>query len=284
MELYEYRLPMKNGLWRTGLIVQNGNCFGDIAPLPGFSSESLAEAKEDALHVIRTGATPKLPSVRFGIDCAFTAFPGSLHLPVAALDREGAGFQAIKLKLGALSLEDALTVVKRTAKHLEIRLDFNRKWPLEKLLSFAEHFTPTTFAYFEEPAISFADLLTFSKLTGMPIAVDESIPEVPYWEIPTLKAIIVKPTILGKIPFIPPNTELIFSSAYESGIGLLHIARLAKEHNPNRPHGLDSYTHLLEDVITPRPVIGNGMLTWNGVPNLDFGGYEQGQILKHIEG
>jgi len=213
--------------------------------------------------VIKTGAIPKLPSVQFAFACAEMPIPNCLEVPVAALDREGPGFDAVKLKLGNLCLEDAIELVKRTSVK-EIRLDFNQKWSLEKLLRFADHFTPEHFAYLEEPTKDFADLVSFAKLTGMPIAVDESIPMTPYWEIPTLKAIVVKPTILGKIPYVPPNTELIFSSAYESGIGLLHIAKLAQEHNPKRPHGLDSYSQLLKDVIDPRPVIEKGLLLWKG--------------------
>ncbi|HEV7738160.1 MAG TPA: hypothetical protein VGO47_12420, partial [Chlamydiales bacterium] len=126
------------------------------------------------------------------------------------------------------------------------------------------HFTPEHFAYLEEPTKDFADLISFAQRTRMPIAVDESIPTTPYWEIPTLKVIVVKPTILGKIPYIPPNTELIFSSSYESGIGLLHIAKLAQEHNPKGAHGLDAYSQLLTDIIAPRPLIKKGLLSWNG--------------------
>ena len=47
--LYSYKLPLKNLPWkeREGLILEwNGN-WGEIAPLPGFSRESLAEAKAE---------------------------------------------------------------------------------------------------------------------------------------------------------------------------------------------------------------------------------------------
>lgn len=266
MQLHEYSLPLKNGTFRSGLIIQNGECFGDVAPLPGFSHETFEEAKEETIRVLATGSPPKLPSVRFALACASTPLPEKIQLPVASLDREVPGFRAVKLKLGSLSVEEALALVKRT-KTPEIRLDFNRKWPLEKLLRFAEHFTPNTFAYFEEPGLTFADTVAFSQTTGMPIAVDESIPEVPYWEIPTLKALIVKPTILGQIP--QSNVELIFSSAYESAVGLLHIARLAHQHNPHQAHGLDPYSQFVSDVVTPRPVIADGMLSWEGALQLD---------------
>ncbi len=255
---------MLGGAFREGLILQIGNGFGEIAPLPGFSRETLEEAKEEALRLLPSfpNATPALPSVRFALDCALHPMPSSFKLSINALNQHREGFKALKLKLGPLLLNEALKLLKETPKHLELRLDFNRQWPLERLLAFAGHFTPTDFAYLEEPCSNFSDLLSFSKLTQFPIAVDESIPTIPYWEIPTLKALIVKPTILGSVPPPPPGVELIFSSAYESGIGILHLARLCLQYNPDRPHGLDPYTQFLEDVLPEGPLISKGFISW----------------------
>lgn len=263
-KIYQYRLPLLGGTFREGLILQIGEGFGEIAPLPGFSRETLSEAKEEALRLLPhfPEAIPTLPSVRFALDCATHPMPPSFKLPINALNQHREGFKALKLKLGHLSLSEALQLLKETPKHLELRLDFNRQWPLDRLLTFAAHFTPDDFAYLEEPCSHFSDLLSFSKLTGFPIAVDESIPSTPYWEIPTLKALIVKPTILGSVPQPPPGVELIFSSAYESGVGLLHLARLSMQYNPSRPHGLDSYTQFLEDLLPERPLISQGILSW----------------------
>jgi len=262
MNLHPYQLPLKNGTFREGILIQQENCWGDICPLPGFSKESLAQAKEEALQVLERGIAPKLPSVQFAFACLQTPLPNSIRVNVAALERVEIGFRAIKRKVGHLELEETIALVKQMPKQIPLRLDFNRKWPLAKLLQFARFFSPNDFDYLEEPTDNFADLLTFSKETQMPIAVDESISDVPYWEIPTLKAVVVKPTILGQIPFVPPQAELIFSSAYESGIGLLHIAALCQQHAPHLCHGLDSYSQLLSDVIHPRPLIQNGLLTW----------------------
>jgi o-succinylbenzoate synthase len=263
-KLYQYKLPMLGGAFREGLILQIENGFGEIAPLPGFSRETLEEAKEEALRLLPSfpDASPTLPSVKFALDCARHPLPASFKLSINALNHHREGFKALKLKLGHLSLQEALKLLKETPKHLELRLDFNRQWPLERLLAFAAHFTPDDFAYLEEPCSDFSDLLSFSKLTGFPIAVDESIPYIPYWEIPTLKALIVRPTILGAVPTPPPGVELIFSSAYESGIGILHLARLSMQYNPHRPHGLDPYTQFLEDLLPDRPLISKGFISW----------------------
>ncbi len=271
MKLYEYKIALKNGTYREGLIVETPTGFGDIAPLPGFSKETYLEAKEEAIRLLPDfpNVTPKLPSVQFGFTCAKTTLP-SLKVPVNGLNTHREGFSALKIKVGHLSLMDAIDLVKAAPKHVELRLDFNQQWSLEKLLQFTTHFSPTDFAYLEEPTKHFTDLVLFSEQTGFPIAVDESIPYTPYEQIPTLKALVVKPTILGTVPIPPPNVELIFSSAFESGIGVAHIARLASIYNPTRPHGLDPYSHLTEDVLQTKPILEQGFFYWDGTPILNL--------------
>jgi len=242
-----YKLPLKNGTFRKGIIIQIGDNYGDIAPLPGFSTETLETLTHDS------------PSVKFALECVKHPIV-PLSVPINALNVHRTGFKALKLKVGQLSVNNTVSWIKTTPKNIELRLDFNRQWPLSKLLEFSKHFAPTDFAYLEEPTKDFSDLMAFSRQTGFPIAMDESIPYVPYWEIPTLKALVVKPTILGYVPEPPPGVELIFSSAFESGVGIAHIARLAMQYNPNRPHGLDPYSHLVQDIINPRHTISNGCL------------------------
>jgi len=271
-KLYNYKLPLKNGTYRDGIIVETATGYGDIAPLPGFSRETLADARDEAIRLLPDfpNCIPTLPSVRFAFDCAQVPLT-SVKVPVNALNEYRNEFVALKIKVGHLSVEQAVLLSKKVPKNCALRLDFNRQWSLEKLLQFSSHFSPDDFEYLEEPTAQFSDLLLFSRKTGFPIAVDESIPYVPYWEIPTLKALVIKPTILGTIPKPPPGVELIFSSAFESGIGVLHIARLAEKMNPNRPHGLDPYTHLLEDLLTPKPKIENGLFEWTGSPIIKHG-------------
>jgi O-succinylbenzoate synthase len=260
--LTPYKLRLKNGSFREGAILQTEKGFGDIAPLPGFSSETLAEAINEAETLLPDfpHAKPTLPSVQFAFSCAQIPLK-SVKVPVNALNVIREGFSVVKIKVGHLSIEEAIEEIKH-CKHCSIRLDFNQQWPLEKLLKFSSYFSPTDFAYLEEPTKEFSDLLLFSEKTRFPIAVDESIPHVPYWQIPTLKALVIKPTILGFIPEKIPGIEQIFSSAFESGIGVTHIAILAAEINPLGVHGLDPYTHFCEDVLSPKPTIERGIFSW----------------------
>lgn len=246
-KLYQYQLGT-----REGLILQSKTGFGEIAPLPGFSKETLQEAKQETLEWIRTQNPPSLPSVRWGIACAEKPL-SSVRLPLSALGAKE-GFSTIKLKLGHLSLDEALDLVKTHYLKARLRLDFNRKWPLEKALAFASHFTPDTFDYLEEPVQT--GLIEFSKQTNFPIALDESI-DTDWSSIPSLKAIVVKPMIVGFIPKVPPHLQLILSSSYESGLGLLHIANTAQN---NLPIGLDTVfkSDLLKNPISITP----GFFSW----------------------
>jgi O-succinylbenzoate synthase len=268
--IHHYKLPLKNGPYgsfREGLIVQTETGFGDIAPLLGISPETFEEAREEAVRLLPDfpNVEPKLPSVRFAFDCAKVPLK-SVSVPVNALNEYRPGFSVVKIKVAKLSVEQTKALIDQIPTGIGIRLDFNRQWPLEKLFRLADLYPPTAFDYLEEPTRDFSELLQFSEKTGFPIAMDESIPDVPYWQIPTLKALVVKPTILGTVPKPPPGVELIFSSVFESGVGVTHIARLAAQHNPNRPHGLDPYTHLQSDLLVPRPTIENGLFKWSGPP------------------
>lgn len=257
VKLYRYRLPFKNGTYREGLILESDNHYGEIAPLPGFSKETLLDAQKEALDWIQFKKKPTLPSVQFGISSLQKRLK-PIHLPLSALGSKP-GFSTVKLKLGHLPLSDAISLVKEHSKHASLRLDCNRAWTLEEALSFASHFKPTDFLYLEEPVKTFEELIAFSQKTQFPIALDESIHN--NWSlIPSLKAIVVKPTLLGSIPRVPPHLDLILSSSYESGIGLLHIAHLSQN---ALPVGLDTYTAFQEDLLVDPIDTSNGFFSWN---------------------
>ena len=233
-----------DGKVRDSLILQEEDRFAEIAPLPSWSRETFSEAYQEAICLLdEKDPQPTLPSVRFAFDSLKKPMPKHLDLPLNAFNHLRSGFDALKLKVGHLDLNQAKTLVKQAPKVL-LRLDFNRKWPLEKLLAFASYFQPSDFDYFEEPGTTLAETILFSQKTAFPIALDESIPEADFTKIPTLKALVVKPTLLGKVPIAPPGVELIFSLAYESEIGLMRIAELATKYNPFRPHGLDFTSYL----------------------------------------
>ncbi len=91
LALYRYSLPFRQPLMfkgqrlvsREGLLVTINGQWGEIAPLPGFSTETVAAAEAESLAclaAIKRGekATPTLPSVQFGFDCAQRQWPATL--------------------------------------------------------------------------------------------------------------------------------------------------------------------------------------------------------------
>ena len=86
--LYRYQLPLTHPLTfhnqtieqREGLLLHWGSSWSEIAPLPGFSRETLAEAEQETiafLSAFKQGKTIPVtyPSVQFGLDCARRSWP-----------------------------------------------------------------------------------------------------------------------------------------------------------------------------------------------------------------
>lgn len=256
--LYQYRFEKPHFGVREGLILQMGDGWGEIAPLPGFSQETLPQAKKQTLEVLQKKAIPTFPSVKFGFFCASKPFDTSpLKVPLCALHLPKEKCTHLKLKLKNLKLQEAISLVKEYVGKYHLRIDCNRAWSLSESLEFASHFSSSDFEYLEEPVQSYEDLVKFSEITKFPIAVDESLREKSYLDIPTLKAAIVKPTLQGEIPKL--SCPIVLSSSYESSLGILQIARLAN--HSSFPLGLDTFS---EDVLTPPLQVSEGHLVWEG--------------------
>jgi O-succinylbenzoate synthase len=282
-KIYHYNLEMHEGV-REGLILEltgNGKKgLGEIAPLPGWSSENLKQVLEELESKKRIS-----PSVLFGLEMAELQLVNSIKLPTEvpispllmgsekeilkqAEKLENQGVSSIKLKLGSFQPKRAAQLVKELKSSFLLRIDLNRCWTLQESLFFCSHFSQEDFDYLEEPCQKFADLFKFD----FPIAVDESLREQPLNEIlkiPKLKALIFKPTLQGGVGIgkilaaaaAQRGIDLIFSSSYESGLGILQIIHLCYYLQvPIKPLGLDTYKFLKEDLLLERLSMENGKL------------------------
>ena len=247
LKLYEYTFEKK------GLILESDVGFGEISPLPGFSKETFEEAKWETLQVLKNKRKPSLPSVIFGFSNVNKPLT-PIKVPLCALHKPHSGCKALKLKLGNLSVENAIAHVKRYLGKYSLRLDFNQKWSLSQALEFASHFEKTDFEYLEEPVKEYKDLLEFSIKIGFPLALDESKKRVP-----SVKALVIKPTLWGTIP--KTDLPIVLSSSYESSLGILQIAMLNRS---KIPQGLDTFK---TDLLDPPLKIENGYLVWEGSKN-----------------
>ena len=295
--IYSYQLPLVTGKVRDGLILCLDDQWGEIAPLPGRSQETLKEALGQLLTLLRGGKVdiPLLPSVQFGLESALSTQLEPITAPLYALlsgspdeifrQAEIAAQQKytiVKVKIASFSLDVAKEVIATLHKQFRIRIDCNSAFSYNDAIALFSHFDKAIFDYIEDPTFEWDRLSDFTH----PFALDETVlhyRQLPLNTYPELYGFILKPTILGGkqgcTPFIEyaqkHHLKIVFSPSFESGLGLYHILRLAKEFNlESAPLGLDTYRHLKEDLLTPcidfntpkitiatTPVVNTQMLT-----------------------
>ena len=254
--LYHYSRPFQGNL-RAGILIrlesEKGQIgWGEVAPLPGFSKETLEEALEDLIE----GNDSDYPSVQWGHAAAMLDLMNPIEvesIPVRKLRQD-------KIKIGHLSLVEAIQKIE-TLK--PVGVDMNQKWPLEDALILADHFPHLD--YFEEPLKKGEDHAQFPH----PVALDESLRQSDISTYPNVKLHVIKPTLHGyPLPKMVKGVDFILSSSYESEIGIYQIAKLAfRLKIPLKPMGLGT-CHLFEkSLFEEEPQIQNGRLyfprTWS---------------------
>jgi len=235
--LYYYSRPFKGEL-REGVLMrlerENGRVgWGEVAPLPGFSNETLEEAIADLIE----GNDSSYPSVQWGRASAMLDLINPLEIesiPVRTLHQD-------KIKIGHLSLENA---IKKVESFEKAGVDMNQNWNLEDALKLAKRFP--FLEYFEEPLKSTEDHSQFPY----PVALDESLRTSSSPSYPNVKAHVIKPTLHGyPLPKKVKGVDFILSSSYESEIGIYQIAKLAfRLKIPLKPMGLGT-CHLFDEPL-----------------------------------
>ncbi|KIN12300.1 o-succinylbenzoate synthase [Vibrio mytili] len=271
---------------RTGYILELSDgerCgYGEVAPLQGFSLEGTEEAgiqlqsqAERWVADLPVDYANMYPSVAFGLSMAqlelTSGLPKEGHYQTAPLCtgdpdelipklHEMDGEKVAKVKVGLYEpIRDGMLVnlFLESIPQLTLRLDANRAWTLEKAQQFAKYVTPSLrqrIAFLEEPCRSPGDSLSFAIDTGIAIAWDETLQDAvrredfSLEELTGVKAIIIKPTLIGSVEFCIKLIEkakslgmkAVISSSLESSIGLTQLARLAQWQLPDQVPGLDT--------------------------------------------
>ena len=190
------------------------------------------------------------------------------HALEEARRARAAGYEAVKLKVGARSVEDDVELVRAVRGALgdaaSLRLDANRAWSLEEAERFARAAAALGFEYVEEPLADPAQLPLIAGSHGLPVALDESLADMEPEALDDhgyAQAVVLKPTLLGGITrtlrFAHRASRLgvrpVISSAYETGVGTTALVALAAGVGGEEvPAGLDTYRRLAGDVIRPR--------------------------------
>ncbi|MGN1356125.1 MAG: enolase C-terminal domain-like protein [Succinivibrionaceae bacterium] len=271
--LYRYDLPLTKPFFlqnqfltvRSGLLIRSGNFWGEICPLKGFSEETLEEAQAEALLWMKSKVQHqdyqlKLRTVQFGVDCmnAHFSYDTSLFSHNGLKYKLLIGkpkqilfdwFQLIdnypeyaKINVAQYSLKDELRLIKEICKkapNIKLIIDASCSWTREEALTIINHLSRDNLFYIEDPCSSLEDTIYISRLTGIPIAVDHLLQRYSLsqcCQIPTIKAVVIKPSFLGRIQITlglfkeckMRNIEPIFGTAFESQVGTYNI-RLIRE-------------------------------------------------------
>lgn len=252
-------------------------------------SLKLLLAKKNILHECL--CPQKFPSLFFGFEFALLSlmmprFCIRPHVPINLLMmgsdsiilekiKEASNYSRLKVKVGPRTPEKMLELIEKITPllkpHQKLRLDVNRSWSLRQTLFFCEHFPIELCDYLEEPLKDPKEYLTLSSYCSHPLAFDESLLDTPLnfiLSIPTKKAFVIKPTLIGSLQEINRfyqkacryKLDFVLSSSFESGLGHLMIAHLSRYLGLEAPMGLDTYHWLKEDVLAESLHFDQGLL------------------------
>lgn len=295
--LYRYALPMDSGviLRHTRLAVRDGfllECrvgdksgWGEIAPLPEFSLETLEQAQWQAQDVLTDWLQGNVidlealyPSVAFGFSVALAELNGDIPLagnyrvaPLCSGDPdelieklpEMAGKKVAKIKVGMYeAIRDGMVVniLLEVQPDLTLRLDANRQWSPEKATKFAHYIHPnfrSRIAFLEEPCHTPSQSLAFSKETGIALAWDETLRDIDFdlgalerAAKEGLKAIVIKPTLIGSLE----KVQTLVKKAHQLGIDAVISSSLESS------FGLNQLARIA-DWLTPKTLPGLDTVT-----------------------
>lgn len=278
--MYAFQLPLVSGGFRNGLILKMIDNFrkerwGEIAPLPGRSKENIQQVRGQLLQILSEGKLDEelLPSVQFGLESAL-AFPfPSITAPLYAFlhgeqpdeilqQAEAAhakGYTVAKVKIGSFKMDLAIDLLNSLKNRFRLRVDCNSAFSLDEANDLFSHFDPGQFDYVEDPTYEVFRLADFR----FPFAMDETVFDcfsLPIHTYSHLYGFILKPTILGGkkgcAPFVQfakkHRLKVVFSPAFESGLGLLQILSVARHFDLiSDPLGLDTHRCLAQDLLFP---------------------------------
>lgn len=246
---------------------RGGVGFGEAAPLPGMSVDTLADvaaalaeldARELESHVDAPARHAVLPaSLRFAIETAvlsarayranrslasllgtLPAAPLRCAPVVDTVDEACAAWSAgatiVKVKVGPTEMSK-LAALAAARPDLRFRVDANQSWPDRDVHALVAEASRFTLDYIEEPCRDARVLLHDSRVMA-PIALDDSLVGISDAELaelhlsPQLAAVVLKPTLHGLLRTVAiagQSRRAIISHALEGPVGMAACCELA---------------------------------------------------------
>lgn len=197
-----------------------------------------------------------------------------------------AGFEVLKLKVGLKPVGHELTMLRQLAEKLPtgiaLRLDANRAWNMADARHFIAGMAGLPLEMLEEPLAQpdLAGLANLQSLTEVPLALDESLPELGLDQVlgtKTVQRLVLKPMLNGGLRTAleaarrahEAGMACVVTTSVDSAVGTLAALHLAAALNNNLHHGLATSAWLAQDVgCAPRPE--RGVLMVGEMPGLGF--------------
>lgn len=276
-----YRLPLRtplrtaHGPWkeREGILVRLEDekgvvGFGEIAPIPWFGTETLAEADEvcrkfgDKVTAETLEQVPlRMGAVRFALAAALgrSGAPSATpRVPVTALLPAGkaalaalparveAGFLSFKWKVGVESPDEELGLLDELLAALpayaKLRLDANGAWDRRQAERWLTRCADRPVEFVEQPVAPGEEETLHGLAADYPVklALDESVTqleEARRWQAEGWPGIFVlKPALAGPLEdlgawVVATQADVVLSSAIETALGRAAILRFALRHH-----------------------------------------------------
>lgn len=149
-------------------------------------------------------------------------------------------------------------ILDRIPAHVKLRLDANQRWSIDEAIGFARQVPVSRISYIEEPTPHFEEFPQLFRETGMGYALDEtlqgsavsaSLSEMNRFRAEDgLRAVVLKPTLVGGVSKClsianrarKKKVRVVFSSSFESALGLSLIEQLSLQCDPEECPGLDT--------------------------------------------
>ncbi|MFC4634323.1 o-succinylbenzoate synthase [Dokdonia ponticola] len=264
-------------------------------------------------------ALKEFPSIQFGVEMAFLSlqsldpfvlFPSKFtnHTDAIAInglvwmgdeifmrdqieEKLEAGFDCIKMKIGAIDLEKEMALLQMIRKHYDaskitLRVDANGGFAFAKAKEVLQQLATLDIHSIEQPIAvgNWEQMKELCAETPIPIALDEEL--IGITDIPKKRAvlqtiqpqyIILKPSFIGGFQGSEEwidqaealNIGWWITSALESNIGLNAIAQWTYELHPKGPQGLGTGSLFTNNIPSPLEV-KEGALHYNNQLDWDF--------------
>lgn len=255
--------------------LSGGYSWAEASPLPGWSVESVDDVATACKRLV-TVAKPEQALALPRLPASLSSALGLLQLDILkskdlqiesnflllAFDRTiPSSTNTIKLKVGrqpvVQEVEQINTLCEKLLPHQMLRLDANQTWRMkeaEQLLTQLSQ--PEKIDYIEEPLLASLDYSKWASMTDIGFAYDERLTLSPPVLYRGLKALVIKPTLLGwqvtgnLKKWADDNAcQSVLSSSFESPLGLKMLKNLAEVWELKHVQGLAT-EHLIDSSLS----------------------------------